>query len=54
MASIGKPNPRLPLLGLTASVQYNLQVLIDGENSRFRVRRSLRMSLAEFYPEFFT
>ena len=41
MASIGKPNPRLPLLGLTALIENHLQVAIDGENSRFRVYRSL-------------
>ena len=35
MASIGKPDPRLPLLGLTALIQNHLQVAIDGENSRF-------------------
>src|SRR5205814_10272489 len=54
MAPMGKPNPRLPLLGLTALIANNLRVLIDGENSRFRIERSLRSSLSELYREFFT
>ena len=54
MAPVGKPNPRLPLLGLTALIANNLQVLIDGENSRFRIERSLRSRLSELYREFFT
>src|SRR5262249_29683403 len=54
MAPTGKPNPRLPLLGLTALIQNNLQVLIDGENSRFRVYKSIRMSIYELYQKFFT
>jgi hypothetical protein len=52
MASIGKPNPRLPLLGLTALIENQLQVAIDAENSRFRVYRSLGVSLSEWYREF--
>jgi hypothetical protein len=54
MAPIGKPNPRLPLLGLAALIANNLQVFIDGENSRFRIEKSLRSSLSELYREFFT
>jgi hypothetical protein len=54
MAAMGQPNPRLPLLGLTALIANNLQVLIDGENRRFRIAKSLRSSLTEFYQEFFT
>ncbi len=53
MAPIGKPNPRLPLLGLMALVENNLQVSIDGENSRLRVYKSLRLSLSDLYREFF-
>jgi hypothetical protein len=52
MAPIGKPNPRLPLLGLTALIRNQLQVAIDAENSRFRVYRSLGVSLSEWYREF--
>ncbi len=49
MAPIGKANPRLPLLGLTALIQSQLQVVSDGENARFRVYRSLRAFLSEWY-----
>ena len=51
MAAIGKPNPRLPLLGLTAFIENHLQVAIDGERSRFRVYRSLGLSLSKWYRE---
>jgi hypothetical protein len=54
MAPLGKPNPRLPLLGLMALVENDLQVFIDGENSRFRIGKSLRSSLSELYQEFFS
>jgi len=54
MAPMGKPNPRLPLLGLMALVENNLQVLIDGENSRFRIEKSLGSSLSELYRKLFT
>ena len=52
MAPIGKPHPRLPLLGLTALIANKLQVRIDGENSRFRIYKSLRSSLSDLYHEF--
>jgi hypothetical protein len=52
MAPIDKPNPRLPLLGLTALIENRLQVAIDGENSRFRVYQSLGVSLSEWYRRF--
>jgi hypothetical protein len=52
MAPIGKPNPRLHLLGLTALIENRLQVAIDGENSRFRVYKSLGVSLSEWYRSF--
>ncbi|SRR5579883_612443 len=51
MAPIGKPNPRLPLLGLMALVNNKLQLSIDGENSHFRIYKSLRLSLSDFYRE---
>src|SRR5262249_22526555 len=54
MAPTGRPNPRLPLLGLMALVKNYLQVLIDGEHSRFRIKRSLRSSVSELYRRFFT
>jgi hypothetical protein len=54
MALMGKPNPRLPLLGLMALVENHLQVFIDGEITRFRIGKSLRSSLSEFYQEFFS
>ncbi len=54
MATIGKPDPRLPLLGLTALIRNHLQVAIDGENARFRIYRSLRSSLSVWYREVFT
>ena len=54
MAPIGKPNPRLPLLGLSALIANQLQVFIDGENSRFRIEKSLRSSLSELYRKYFT
>jgi hypothetical protein len=54
MAPVGKPNPRLPLLGLMALVENHLQVFINGENSRFRIAKSLRSSLSELYRELFT
>ena len=54
MAPIGKPNPRLPLLGLTALIQSHLHVAIDGENARFRIYRSLRESLSEWYRDSFS
>jgi hypothetical protein len=53
MAPIGKPNPRLPLFGLTALMANNLQVFIDGENSRFRIEKSLRSSLSDLYRRLF-
>jgi hypothetical protein len=53
MAPIGKPNPRLPLLGLMALVENKLQLSIDGENARFRIYKSLRRSLADLYRDFF-
>jgi hypothetical protein len=53
MSSIGKPDPRLPLLGLMALVENHLQLSIDGENPRFRVYKSLRLSLSDLYREFF-
>ena len=53
MAPIGKPNPRLPLLGLTALIENRLQVAIDGERSRFRVYRPLGLSLSEWYRKYF-
>ncbi len=52
MAPIGRPNPRLPLLGLTALIENRLRVAIDAENSRFRIYRSLGVSLSEWYREF--
>jgi hypothetical protein len=54
MAPMGQPNPRLPLLGLMALVENNLQVFIYGENSRFRIEKSLRSSLSELYRKFVT
>src|SRR5439155_20548720 len=54
MAPMGKPNPRLPLLGLMALVENNLQVFVDGENAHFRIAKSLRSSLSELYRELFT
>jgi len=51
MAPIGKPNPRLPLLGLTALADNKLQACIDGENSRFRIYKYLKSSLIDFYRE---
>ena len=54
MAPIGKPNPRLPLLGLTALIANNLQVRMDGEHSRFRVYKSLRSTLSDLYDEYLT
>jgi hypothetical protein len=54
MAPMGKPNPRLPLLGLMALIKNNVQVLIDGEHSRFRIEKSLRSSVSELYRKFFT
>jgi hypothetical protein len=52
MAPAGKPNPRLPHLGLTALIANNLRVCIDGENSHFRIYRSLRSSLSDWYHQF--
>ncbi len=52
MAPMGKPNPRLPLLGLTALMQNHLRVSIDGENARFRVYKSFRLSLSDWYREY--
>jgi hypothetical protein len=52
MAPMGRPNPRLPLLGLTALIANNLRVCIDGENSHFRIYKSLRKSLLDWYHEF--
>ncbi len=52
MAPIGKPNPRLPLLGLTALIENHMRVAIDGENSRFRAYKSLGVSLSEWYRRF--
>jgi hypothetical protein len=49
MAPVGKPNPRLPLLGLMALIENNLKASIDGENSHFRIYKSLRLSLSDFY-----
>ncbi len=49
MATTGKPNPRLPLLGLNALIVNKLQVRIDGESSRFRIYRSLRSVISTFY-----
>src|SRR5262249_8139925 len=54
MAPMAKPNPRLPLHGLTALIQNQLRVSIDGENTRFRVYKSLRLSLSDWYREQFT
>ena len=54
MAPMGKPNPRLPLLGLTALIANNLQVFLDGEHSRFRIEKSLRASVSELYRQLFT
>ena len=48
MATAGKPNPRLPLLGLHALIQNKLQLRLDGENSRFRVYRSLKSIMYGF------
>jgi hypothetical protein len=53
MSPIGKPNPRLPLLGLSALIQNRLRASIDGENTRFRIHRSLRLSLSDWYRERF-
>jgi hypothetical protein len=53
MAPIGKPHPRLSLLGLMALVENNLQVFIDGERSRFRIEKSLRSSLSDLYRRLF-
>lgn len=33
IATIGKPNPRIPLLGLNALVMNKLQLQVDGENT---------------------
>ncbi len=41
MATVGKPNPRLPLLGLNALIENKLQLQLDGSNSRFRIYRSI-------------
>jgi hypothetical protein len=49
MAPIGKPHPRLPLLGPTALIENDLRVAINGERSRYRVYRSLGVSLSEWY-----
>jgi hypothetical protein len=54
MASIGKPNPRLPLLGLMALVENNLHLSVDGERSHFRIEKSLRSSLWGWYRNSFT
>jgi hypothetical protein len=52
MAPIGKPNPRLPLLGLSALIANKLQVQINGEHTRFRIYKSLRSTLSDLYHEF--
>jgi hypothetical protein len=49
MAPIGKPHPRLPLLGLTALIANKLKLALDGENSHYRVHKSLRVALAQWY-----
>jgi hypothetical protein len=54
MAPIGKPNPRLPLLGLTALIAKSLRVSIDGENSHFRISKSLRSTISDLYGESLT
>jgi hypothetical protein len=54
MASVGKPNPRLPLLGLMALIENNLQVRVDGENTRFRIYKSIRSSILDAYRRFIT
>jgi hypothetical protein len=51
MSPIGKPNPRLPLLGLRALIANRLQVWIDGEHTRFRIYKSLRATLSDWYHE---
>jgi hypothetical protein len=51
MAPIGQPNPRLPLLGLTAVIANKLQVQINGERTRFRIYKSLRSTLSDLYHE---
>jgi hypothetical protein len=48
MATTGKPNPRLPLLGLNALIENRLQAQIDGDNSRFRLYRSIKSILSSF------
>jgi hypothetical protein len=52
MSPIGKPNPRLPLLGLGALIANNLQVRLDGEHTRFRIYKSLRTTLSDLYHKF--
>jgi hypothetical protein len=51
MAPVGQPNPRLPLLGLMVLVNNKLNLSISGENSHFRIYKSLRLSLSDFYRE---
>ena len=53
MTPIGKPDPRLPLLGLMALVENDLQLTIDGGNTRFRIYKSLRLFLTDWYRGFF-
>jgi hypothetical protein len=48
MATTGKPNPRLPLLGLDTLIQNDLQLRIDGAASRFRIYRSLKSIVSSF------
>jgi hypothetical protein len=49
MATTGKPNPRLPLLGLNALIENKLQARIDGENTWFRIDRSIKSILSSFF-----
>jgi hypothetical protein len=51
MATIGKPNPRLPLLGLNALIENQLQLRLNGANSRFRIYRSIRTILSSLFTD---
>jgi len=50
---MGKPDPRFPLLGLSALIENDLRVMVDGESSRFRIGKSLRSNLRDVYRKYF-
>jgi hypothetical protein len=51
MATVGKPNPRLPLLGLDALIENKLQLRINGANTRFRIYRSIGTIVSSLFND---